>query len=94
MPRFDKTGPSGEGAMTGRRLGKCTGNDVSVNDYRGRAGKVRGRGKGFGRGRGDRQNKGIVSTVSEKILIENEMKELKDRLIFLKKELGESDIDN
>jgi hypothetical protein len=24
MPRFDKTGPNGEGPMTGRRTGKCT----------------------------------------------------------------------
>lgn len=25
MPGFDKTGPEGEGAMTGRRMGRCTG---------------------------------------------------------------------
>lgn len=24
MPRFDQTGPEGEGSMTGRRMGKCT----------------------------------------------------------------------
>ncbi len=25
MPGFDRTGPEGEGPMTGRRLGRCTG---------------------------------------------------------------------
>lgn len=24
MPRFDQTGPEGEGSMTGRKMGKCT----------------------------------------------------------------------
>lgn len=24
MPGFDKTGPNGQGAMTGRRMGRCT----------------------------------------------------------------------
>lgn len=24
MPRFDQTGPAGQGPMTGRRMGRCT----------------------------------------------------------------------
>jgi hypothetical protein len=24
MPNFDKTGPKGQGAMSGRKMGKCT----------------------------------------------------------------------
>ena len=28
MPRGDKSGPMGQGAMTGRAMGYCTGNDV------------------------------------------------------------------
>jgi len=24
MPRFDRTGPEGQGPMTGRRMGRCT----------------------------------------------------------------------
>jgi hypothetical protein len=24
MPRFDQTGPEGQGSMTGRKMGKCT----------------------------------------------------------------------
>ncbi len=42
MPRFDKTGPNGDGAMTGRKAGLCTGNKIEDNDMR----------LGFGRGRG------------------------------------------
>ena len=45
MPRFDRTGPNGEGAMTGRKNGLCTGN---AGDYS-QAGYGRGRGRGRGR---------------------------------------------
>lgn len=38
MPAFDRTGPQGQGPMTGRGLGPC--------------GTGRGMGMGFGRGRG------------------------------------------
>ena len=38
MPAFDRTGPQGQGPMTGRGLGQC--------------GTGRGMGVGFGRGRG------------------------------------------
>ncbi|MGM0681979.1 MAG: DUF5320 domain-containing protein [Thermodesulfobacteriota bacterium] len=40
MPRGDRTGPQGQGPMTGRGMGKCGG----------KAGQ--GRGQGIGRGRG------------------------------------------
>ncbi len=62
MPRFDRTGPEGEGPRSGRELGKC--NPVSEDSPdervfgrgfgRGRnqsAGKFRGRGRGLGRNR-------------------------------------------
>jgi hypothetical protein len=63
MPGFDKTGPDGEGAMTGRRMGRCTGYDAknqkstqsenpedSPENYgrRGFGFGRRGRGRGFG----------------------------------------------
>jgi hypothetical protein len=45
MPRGDRTGPRGEGAMSGRRMGYCVGNNVAgYQDY---AGEFPGRG-GFG----------------------------------------------
>lgn len=51
MPRGDKTGPFGQGPMTGRGLGYCTGNASPgfVNNFFGRG---MGRGRGFGRGMG------------------------------------------
>jgi Family of unknown function (DUF5320) len=45
MPGLDGTGPSGQGAMTGRAMGRCVGN---VADSRGPIG--RGFGRGLGRG--------------------------------------------
>ncbi|NIA13219.1 MAG: hypothetical protein GWP08_04000 [Nitrospiraceae bacterium] len=55
MPGEDRTGPWGEGPMTGRAAGLCTGNDMpgSANPQRARA---FGRGMGFGRGRRGRRN--------------------------------------
>ncbi len=51
MPRGDKTGPFGNGAMTGRGAGFCSGSGVP-----GYANPVseRGAGMGFGQGRGNR----------------------------------------
>mgnify|MGYP006293788227 CR=1 FL=1 len=58
MPGFDRTGPSGQGPMTGRGLGRCNPNtrdipaDIANNqDYRDNP-LGRGFGRGFGRGRG------------------------------------------
>jgi hypothetical protein len=47
MPNKDQTGPEGEGPMTGRKQGKCAGND-----------EERGRGRGLGRGKGNGQGRG------------------------------------
>lgn len=60
MPRFDRTGPSGQGPTTGRGMGKCRQNDDSkdVNtEERGFFGRTFGfgfgrRNQGQGRGRG------------------------------------------
>lgn len=69
MPGFDKTGPEGEGAMTGRRMGRCTGyskklgpstpseNQEDFPESYGRRGfgfGWRRRGRGRGRGMGFR----------------------------------------
>ena len=48
MPRGDKTGPEGKGAMTGRGAGQCSGNNNGVPV----AGSGRGLGRGNGAGRG------------------------------------------
>ena len=49
MPRGDKTGPDGQGPMTGRGLGYCAGNAAPgyVNNM-----YERGTGRGLGIGRG------------------------------------------
>ncbi len=43
MPNTDRTGPRGEGAMTGQKMGRCSGNNTE---------NARGFGRGFGRGQG------------------------------------------
>ncbi len=50
MPRFDQTGPMGQGAMTGRRMGRCMqqGTNSTVTDSS--ANNIGGRGMGMGRG--------------------------------------------
>ena len=65
MPRGDRTGPQGQGPMTGRGLGKCSSKGGSpaplaqggTADGRGQGrgsgkGAVRGQGKGRGAGQG------------------------------------------
>jgi len=59
MPGYDKTGPSGQGPMTGGRRGYCAGGRPDSNDSlgygQGRGGMPRGQGPGGqGRGRGRR----------------------------------------
>ena len=51
MPRGDKTGPNGNGPMTGRGMGNCSSNDrpgYTENDQNYRRGFGRGGGRGFG----------------------------------------------
>ena len=65
MPRGDRKGPEGQGPMTGRKLGLCTGNSNpgfmtnTVGNENGRGLRFRGRGDGFhrrGMRRGDAEN--------------------------------------
>ena len=53
MPGGDRTGPLGQGPMTGRRAGYCAG--YSAPGY---ANSVPGRGRGFGYGRGFGRGRG------------------------------------
>lgn len=54
MPRGDRTGPVGNGQMTGRQMGYCAGYDVPGYAQGGvfGCGMGRGRGRAFGGGRG------------------------------------------
>jgi hypothetical protein len=98
MPRGDRTGPEGFGSMTGRQMGYCVGNDRPgfENSSRG-FGRGRGSGRGFGGGmgnhfgygRGNRYySEGAIPNVSEKTLLENEVKILKEQLNSMEKQLS------
>lgn len=70
MPGLDKTGPMGQGAQTGRRLGRCNAalNEEKLTNYgrrRGRGFKNRNQGSandmetGWGRGKGRGRGRGF-----------------------------------
>ena len=95
MPGRDRTGPSGFGPMTGRRMGFCVDNDNQYFSIRGLEYKRGNRG-GFGYGRGyglgyryGYGNKNIENnpSVSDKTIIENEIRILKDQLSSLEEQL-------
>jgi hypothetical protein len=99
MPAGDRTGPMGEGPVTGRGLGYCR-----DNDFAGNRNLLWNPGRGFGpgRGRGFRGGRGLgfkgaygsfyqgSADVSEKTLIENEIRILKDQLSALEDRLSKS----
>ena len=88
MPGFDKTGPMGNGPMSGRGMGNCS-NTTSSNQprcglgFRGRGrgrGMALGKGMGYGRGFGNAFNANaetndISSRINE---LENELQILKE----------------
>ncbi len=100
MPGGDRTGPIGNGPMTGRRMGICATGESS--DFGSFSGSRRGFGRGFfgGRGRGFfggdfRRGYGFMENqetkkFSDKNAIENEISVLKNQLSFLEKKLSET----
>ncbi|HKM13532.1 MAG TPA: DUF5320 domain-containing protein [Candidatus Methanomethylophilaceae archaeon] len=58
MPRGDRTGPEGQGPMTGRKGGYCSINNEAGTASPGRSMPGRGEGCGKGRGRGMRNERG------------------------------------
>ena len=100
MPRGDRTGPDGMGPMTGRRMGYCAGYDMP--GYANQNGRRMGRGLRLGRGfrGGFDSNFGYnqrpycpppeyYPQVSEKALIENEIKIIGEQLKALETRLAE-----
>ena len=66
MPGFNQTGPTGQGSMTGRKMGRCTNFGLttenrteSENRSENYPGKFQGRGFGFGRHKGGRGGRGF-----------------------------------
>ncbi|MEN8117982.1 MAG: DUF5320 domain-containing protein [Bacteroidota bacterium] len=100
MPAFDKSGPNGQGPMTGRRMGACSGSNYPGNEapfHRGRGlgrgnrgGYAHTRGEGFGYHRGFR-NRYFENTpeTSDKTFLENEINTLRNQLDYYEKKLSE-----
>ena len=103
MPRGDRTGPAGNGPMTGRQMGYCAGNNqpgytTGFGNFGRGFGRDFRRGFGYGRGFGNRRGFGFANgnfydastpNVSEKTMLENEVNSIKDQLSFLEKRLSE-----
>lgn len=100
MPGGDRTGPYSEGPMTGRGLGYCGGND-RPDFTNNRSFKGRDQGGAFRRGFGNRRGFGFgfrhgsgntyptnVPDISEKTMIENEIRILKDQMSSLENRLS------
>jgi len=75
MPRFDRTGPMGQGPMTGRGLGPCGGGMRRGWGYHG--------GDGGGYGYGFRR---FISPKNELIALEDEEKILEEELAAIREE--------
>jgi len=77
MPGFDRTGPRGEGPMTGRGMGYCgAGRGYNRPGFR-------RFGAGYGYGRGYRRayyNAPVVSSDEERDMLKEEIEFLKSRL--------------
>ncbi|PKM88800.1 MAG: hypothetical protein CVU87_06800 [Firmicutes bacterium HGW-Firmicutes-12] len=87
MPGYDGTGPSGQGTMTGRRMGFCAPAGLSNTI-------APGRGLGYGRGRGRcfwpnaRVQAGKVNATTQKNYLQNMVVYFQDELNTVKEELN------
>ena len=102
MPRFNRTGPSGAGPMTGRQMGVCNENQIGGNKSR----IGRNAGYGFGpwgknhRGRGMRNRWNSANDTTfhtdfeDEIKLENKVRYLKNRLLRAEKELEKFKTEN
>jgi len=91
MPQGDRTGPNGQGSMTGRRMGFCAGSNAPGFAN---SGFVRGTGRGFGRGRGFGFRQAFVqpqvmTEVQEKELLKQELEGMKAEKAEIEKRLKE-----
>jgi len=87
MPRFDRSGPNGEGAMTGRKNGLCTGNTVEDSRMNYGSGRGRGRFSFSGSGFGMRLRGGYGNQSMREEVPAEEEKQLKDEISSMKKQM-------
>ncbi|MCG2689677.1 DUF5320 domain-containing protein [Candidatus Parcubacteria bacterium] len=81
MPQLDKTGPRGQGPLTGRGLGPC-----GTGSQRGAG---RGLGRGFGRGLGRGWGCPLCGCLPQVITEKEEKEILKEEALALEEELKE-----
>ena len=93
MPGLNRTGPNSEGPMTGRRMGRCTNRNITLEDDP----RFFGRGRGH-RGRGHRRRyfsdyhylrDTQPSVEQEKQNLKNSIRILQDDLDYMTKRLEE-----
>lgn len=84
MPRYNGSGPLGQGPLSGRGMGYCAQRSPGF-DARGS-----GRGMGCGRGRGPGRAFAFGPAVSEREMLEDHMKYLEEELKAVKDALGNS----
>ena len=90
MPGYDRTGPRGQGPMTGRGIGYCgTGRGYRRPGFR-RFGAGMGYGRGAGYGRGNRR---AYYNDAPPVSPEEEKDMLKEEIEFLRARLGELEKD-
>ncbi len=86
MPGGDRTGPRGEGPMTGRGMGYCA--EGSATPMRGAFGM--GQGRGFGRGRGfARTIPANTAPLPQELSKEQQMKNLEQQKVATEERLKE-----
>lgn len=96
MPGRDRTGPYGDGALTGRGFGPCAGG-AGAPGYPRRTGFGRGCGRGIGYGRGANYGRGtgygrryadgILPEETSETALKREKAALKDRIRAIDKTL-------
>ena len=93
MPQGDRTGPAGQGSMTGRSMGFCAGFN-SAGFMNGGFGRGMGRGRGFGwRARAMQvmpiQQPAVITEKQEKQFLEQDLVALKDEMKEIEERLKE-----
>ncbi len=98
MPGRDKTGPNGQGMMTGRGFGHCGGNNSNANNdsfttrglgFGRGARNGRGYGNAYGMRRGNGMGRGFGYGYQQSEAYDTEKKELEDRISDLENKLSE-----
>jgi len=91
MPRLDGTGPNGQGAMTGRGIANCQGNQKRLGvGY----GKGNGNGMGFGFRHGQNSSSNIQPLAKDELtFLKNKANKMESNLNNVKSRISELEQD-